>query len=256
MKTHSRRPLILGNWKMHMTVQAATAAVRQVAPLMPAALDREVAVAPPFTALMAVGEALAGSPVKLAAQDLFWEDEGPYTGEVSGPMLAEIGVEYVITGHSERRLYLGETDHMVNQKVKAALRAGLHPVICIGEDLEARSSGNHGRVVRDQLLRAIEGVPHREAARVAIAWEPIWAIGTGRTASPGDAAEMHALIRLELEGVYPREAARMRVLYGGSVNADNIDGLMACPEVDGVLVGGASLRPLEFLRIASFKTPV
>ena len=253
MTRRFRRALVVGNWKMHLTVGAAVAAVRELLPLMPAVDDREVVLAPPFLALAAVGGLLTGTPVKLAAQDLFWEDEGPYTGEVSAPMLAEVGALFVITGHSERRLYLGESDRMVGHKVRAALRGGLRPIVCVGEDQEARDAGRAGQVVRDQLLRSLEEAPREEAGRIAVAYEPVWAIGTGRSASPADAAEMHALIRLELETILPPRAAdSIRILYGGSVTGNNIDELMGQKEIDGVLVGGASLHPREFARIARF----
>jgi triosephosphate isomerase len=252
MTSRRRRALVLGNWKMHMTATAAGAAARAIAQQLTAARDREVAVAPPFTALLTVAEALRDSPLLLAAQNLFWEDEGPYTGEISGPMLADIGVTYVLVGHSERRIWLGETDRVVNRKVVAALRCGLHPVICVGEDQEARAAGRAGQVVRDQLLLALAGVGRGEAARLAVAYEPVWAIGTGRAATPDDAAEMHALIRVELEALFAEDAGAIRILYGGSVSGKNIDPLMARAEVDGVLVGGASLRPAEFVRIAAF----
>ncbi len=247
-----RRPLVLGNWKMHMVTGAARDCARDILKLLPEPADREIALAPPFTALQAVGEALRGSGVRLAAQDLFWEEEGPYTGEVSGPMLADAGVTYVIVGHSERRLYLGETDRMVGRKARAALRAGLHPIVCVGEDEEARDAGRAAQVVRDMLLRSLEEVPRESAERLLLAYEPVWAIGTGRSASPADASEMHALIRVELLTHFPRRAAeRMRILYGGSVTQKNADALMAVDEVDGVLVGGASMRPAEFARIAA-----
>jgi triosephosphate isomerase len=237
-----------------VTIRSAAAAAREIATLVSDTSDREVALAPPFTALAAVRDALAGSAVKLAAQNLFWEDEGAFTGEISGPMLGELGTEYVIVGHSERRQYLAETDHMVNQKVQAALRSDLQPILCVGETEKSRRSGHQAQVVRDQVVRGLEGVPQHQAAHVALAWEPIWAIGTGRTASPADAVDMHATIRRELETLYPAEGGRVRILYGGSVTAGNVDALMACANVDGVLVGGASLRPAEFARIAAYVT--
>jgi len=256
MTSPFRRPLVIGNWKMHTTVRAAAGLARELRPLVPPLPDREVAVAPPFTALSAVGALLEGSPIRLAAQDLFWEDEGAYTGEVSGPMLKETGVEYVILGHSERRIYLSESDLAVSRKAQAALRAGLTPVVCVGEDQMARDAGRAQQVVRDQLLRSMEDLPGAEADRLVVAYEPVWAIGTGRSASPADAAEMHALIRLEIEARFPAgKAERIRILYGGSVTEQNVDALMARPEVDGVLVGGASLRAREFARIASYGVP-
>ena len=247
-----RRALVVGNWKMNLSIAMAAHTARSIAAAAPAAADREVAIAPPFTALTTVAAAIAGGPLVLGAQDLFWEEEGPYTGEVSGPMLAEIGVRYVLVGHSERRIFLGETDRNVSHKVNAALRAGLHPVVCVGEDLAARTAGRHGQVVRDQVVRSLEGVPRHEAGRLALAYEPIWAIGTGRAATPDDAAEMHTLIRNELGAAFGEAERTIRILYGGSVGERNADELMARPEIDGLLVGGASLRPAEFGRIASF----
>ena len=249
-----RRALVIGNWKMNLGTGAAAQTARSIAALVDSHPDREVVLAPPFTALATVAQAIAGGPVLLGAQDLFWEEEGPYTGEVSGPMLAEIGVRYVLTGHSERRVFLGETDRVVGRKVAAALRAGIHPVVCVGEDLEARTAGRHGQVVRDQVVLSLQGVPQHEAARLAMAYEPIWAIGTGRAATPDDASEMHALIRRELQSLYPEAERSIRILYGGSVSERNADDLMARAEIDGLLVGGASLRPSEFGRIAAFRS--
>jgi len=248
-----RRALVIGNWKMNLSVSMAAHTARSIAALVRDAPDREVAIAPPFTALTTVGAAIAGGPLVLAAQDLFWEEEGPYTGEISGPMLAEVGVRYVLVGHSERRVFLGETDRNVSHKVAAALRAGLHPVVCVGEDLEARTAGRQGQVVRDQVARSLDGVPRHEAARLAMAYEPIWAIGTGRAATPADAAEMHSLIRNELGAIFGESERSIRILYGGSVGEKNADDLMSRGEIDGLLVGGASLRPAEFGRIAGFR---
>jgi triosephosphate isomerase len=247
------RPLLIGNWKMHLTVRQAAAYLRDLLPRLPADAGREVAVAPPFTALAAAAEALAGGPVRLAAQDLFWEDEGPYTGEVSPTMLQDLGVAYAIVGHSERRQHLGETDLIVNRKVRAALRSNLRPVICVGEQQPARDSGRAPSIVRAQLLHAVEDVPGADLPRLAIAYEPVWAIGTGKAATPRDAAEMHAFIRRELELLFGEGARRVRVLYGGSVTGANIDAFMAQPEIDGALVGGASLRAEEFARIVAFR---
>jgi len=248
----ARPVLIIGNWKMHRTVSEAGALALDLRDILRPAAGRTIAVAPPFTALPAVAAALAGSPIALAAQDLFWENDGAYTGEISALMLQDLGVRHVIIGHSERRRHLGETDHMVNRKVMAALRSDLRPVVCVGEAESERLAGAAASAVRDQVLRGLEGVAAGEAARFSVAYEPIWAIGTGRAATPDDAAEMHALIRAELEALFADGADAMRILYGGSVSENNIDSLMARAEVDGVLVGGASLRPAEFVRIAGF----
>jgi len=245
--------LIIGNWKMNLTIPGAAALGRALAAAVRPATDREIAVAPSFTALAAVAAALKGSEIVLTAQDLFWEPEGAYTGEISAVMLQEIGVRYVLVGHSERRQHLGETDLMVGRKALAAQRADLHPVICVGEQETARASGRAAAVVRAQLLRALEQLPATGASTLTVAYEPVWAIGTGRAASPSDAAEMHALIRDELDRTYGGAARSVRVLYGGSVSPGNVDELMATPGVDGVLVGGASLKAEAFTRIAAYR---
>jgi triosephosphate isomerase len=250
----SRRPLIVGNWKMQVTLGAAAAIARGIARAVPAGLDRDVAIAPPFPALPAVAAALAGSAVRLGAQDLFWEDEGAYTGEVSGPMLAEIGVTYVLVGHSERRMYLGETDGMVARKATAAARAGLQPILCVGESVEDRQAGHHEIAACDMLRRSLEGVPPDVSGRLAVGYEPVWAIGSGCAASAEDIASMHECLRHALYDHFGPGGGQ-RILYGGSVTERNIDELMAQPSVDGVLVGGASLLPDSFSRIVSFRSP-
>jgi len=248
------KPLILGNWKMNLTTSETSTHLTGLLPLLrDLGDDREIAVAPPFTSLPSAAGILAGSGVHLAAQDLSFEDAGPYTGEISGEMLQDLGVRYVLAGHSERRQHLGETDRMVSQKVRAALRSDLVPVICVGEQESARTSGRAASVVRTQLLRALEGVPRGDGARLVVAYEPVWAIGTSRAASPRDAEEMQEVIRAALERLLGEGAASVRVLYGGSVTPENIDTFMSCPGIDGALVGGASLRVKEFARIAAFR---
>ena len=251
--TPGARPLVLGNWKMHMTASEAAAYMRSLLPRLGSPVDREVAVAPPFTALAPVGALLKGSAVQLAAQDLFWEDEGPYTGEVSGVMLQDAGVTYVLVGHSERRRHLEETDRSAGLKTRAALRCGLKPILCVGEDEAERAAGRAESVVRAQVVLGLEGVAPGEASRVQVAYEPVWAIGTGRAATAGQATEMHALIRQELRSLFKSAAAGVRILYGGSVTPHNVDALMRSPGVEGVLVGGASLKADEFARIAAFR---
>jgi triosephosphate isomerase len=246
-------PLVIANWKMHLTASEAAAYLKDLLPRLPAAADREIALAPAFTSLHAVAALLGDGPLRLAAQDLFWEDEGPYTGEVSAPMLQEIGVTYVLLGHSERRQHLGETDHMVNRKVRAALRSDLRPVVCVGEQEAARRSGRAASVVRTQLQRALEEIAPGDAPSLGVAYEPVWAIGTGNPARPEDASEMHEVIRTELVNRFGEPGGRTRILYGGSVTHANIDALMGSPGVDGVLVGGASLRAVEFARIVAFR---
>jgi len=251
--TPGTRPLVLGNWKMHMTASEASAFVRSLLPRLGSPVDREVAVAPPFTALAPVGTLLKGSAIQLAAQDLFWEDEGPYTGEISGVMLQDAGVTYVLVAHSERRRHMEETDRIAGRKTRAALRCGLKPILCVGEDEAERAAGRAESVVRGQVVRGLEGVEPGEAPRVQVAYEPVWAIGTGRAATAAQATEMHALIRQELRSLFKNAAAGVRILYGGSVTPDNVDVLMRSPGVEGVLVGGASLRAEEFARIAAFR---
>jgi triosephosphate isomerase len=249
------RPLILGNWKMHRTPSETAAFLADLLPRIAGVEGREIAVAPPFTSLPAARQALQGGPVALAAQDLFWEDQGAYTGAISPEMLQDLGVRYVIVGHSERRRHFGETDHMVQMKVQAALRADLAPVVCVGEQEAARLSDRAAAVVRGQVLRALEGIVPGELRNVVLAYEPVWAIGTGRTATPADIAEMHAVIRGELESVFGPAGAAPRILYGGSVTPATIDAIMAAPGVKGVLVGGASLKAADFTRIAAYRAP-
>ena len=245
-------PLIIGNWKMHLTLREAVDLASVLVPKLSHRTDREIALAPSFTALSAVREAIATSPIRLAAQDLFWEGVGAFTGEVSPSMLQELGVTYALVGHSERREYLGETDRMVNRKVLAALKVDLRPVVCVGERETARASGRAASVVRAQVLHALQGVPPASAGRIAISYEPIWAIGTGRAASPGDASEMHSYIREAISEILGDAARGVRVLYGGSVSPSNIRALMEAPGIDGVLVGEASLHEAEFTRIAAY----
>ncbi len=250
--TQRIRPLVIGNWKMHLTASEAAAYVRSLLPRLGSPIDREVALAPPFTALAAVAALLKGSDIQLAAQDLFWEDEGPYTGEISGVMLQDAGVTYVLVGHSERRWHMEETDRVAGLKTRAALRSGLKPVLCVGEDEAERASGRAEKVVRAQVALGLQGTPPGEASRLQIAYEPVWAVGTGKAAGAAQAAEMHAVIRRELHAMFKNAATGVRILYGGSVTSHNIDELIGAPGVDGVLVGGASLKAEEFARIAAF----
>ncbi len=248
----ARTPLILGNSKMNLTIARAIAFLDRFLPSFTPAADRELALGVPFTALAAVGELIRDRGIGLAAQNIFWEDEGPYTGEISGRMLDELKVSYALVGHSERRTHMGENDRMINRKVRAALRNRIRPVLCIGETESQRAAGRAETTLRDQIGRGLEGVTPAEANGLLVAYEPIWAIGTGQAASPQDAAGMHTMIRAELDRRFGSDAGSVRILYGGSVVAGNIDALMAQPEIDGVLVGGASLLPEEFLRIVEF----
>jgi len=250
-----RRPLLAGNWKMYKTVAEAVALAQEIrAGLALPLKDRDVLVAPPFTALSAVSEALRGSGVLLGAQNMHWEREGAFTGEISPVMLKDVGCAHVILGHSERRHIFGESDEMIARKTRAAVDNGLTPILCVGETLPERESSRTLEVVERQLERALRALTPDEASRAVVAYEPVWAIGTGRTATPDQAQEVHAFIRKRV-GVTHGEppAAALRILYGGSVKPDNVDGLMSQPDVDGALVGGACLKAESFLRIVHFK---
>ena len=251
----TRLPLIAGNWKMHKTPAETDELLSALVARLPDTLsDREVVVAPPFTALETAARTLRGSPVRLSAQNLHAETHGAFTGEVSGPMLKAVGCQYVIIGHSERRQYGGETDEQVAQKVKAARRDGLTPIVCVGETLAERERGETLTVISRQIRAGLAGQTAPAIAALVLAYEPIWAIGTGQTASPEQAQEVHAAIRQTLvELVGQSSAAAVRIVYGGSVKPDNVDGLLAQPDIDGALVGGASLQADSFARIVHFE---
>ncbi|OAN39417.1 triose-phosphate isomerase [Chloroflexus islandicus] len=249
-----RTPLIAGNWKMYKTIGEATALVRDLLAGLGPLADREAIVCPPFTALAAVAPLVAGSQLGLGAQNLYPEAQGAFTGEVSPVMLADIGCRYVIVGHSERRQYFGESDAFVNRKLRAALAHGLRPIVCVGESKPQRDAGQAEPIVTAQVRAALVEVTPAQMADVVIAYEPIWAIGTGDTATPADAQAMHAAIRATLADLYGADiAATVRIQYGGSVKPDNIDELMAQPDIDGALVGGASLQAASFLRIINYQ---
>ncbi len=214
----------------------------------------QIVLAPPFTSLSAVAAEISSTPIALAAQNAHWETKGAFTGEISIPMLEDVGCKMVLIGHSERRQYFGETDETVNRRIKAVLKSSLQPIVCIGETLAERESGNHHAIVAQQLAGGLDGLTQQDLLRIILAYEPVWAIGTGRTASPEIAEEMHASIRERLFGKFGREAQEVRILYGGSVKPDNIDSLMRQPDIDGALVGGACLEAESFLRIIHFKT--
>jgi triosephosphate isomerase len=249
----SRTPLIAGNWKMYnggrSSVELAHGVVSFAKDLAKSGAKVDVVVAPPFTALAAVADEIDGSPVTLGAQNLYPKAEGAFTGEISGPFLKDCGCSWVIVGHSERRQYFGETDSLVADKAAAALDSGLIPIICVGETLAQREGGETLRVVKTQI-EAFLDVIAQSTTPVAIAYEPVWAIGTGKTAGPAEAEEVHAAIRTWLANKAEPLADRTRVLYGGSVKPDNAAALLACPNVDGALVGGASLDPGSFGAIA------
>jgi len=245
----SRAPFIVGNWKMYKTIPEALSLVKALLPHLPK--DREVAVAPPFTALYSVASCIKGTALKLAAQNVFWEREGAYTGEISPLMLKDIGCEYVIIGHSERRLYFGEIDKTVAKKVNAVLEEGLKPILCVGERLEEREKGETFEIVKKQFLGSLENI--QEIQKLVIAYEPVWAIGTGKTASPAQAQEVHKYLRHLVEEKWGREVSEeIRILYGGSVKPKNINELMQEEDIDGVLVGGASLKAEAFIKIMNY----
>lgn len=249
-----RKPVIAGNWKMHTLPSEGAQLAAELAALLKDVDDVEIVIAPPFTHLLSIGERLKMSPVKLASQNLNDNDYGAFTGEVSSPMLKEVGCEYVIIGHSERRQYFGETDESVNKKIHAAIGHKLVPILCVGESLDEREAGNALHVILGQLEGALKGLSKELAMTIIIAYEPVWAIGTGKTASDEQAQEVHSFIRGTLSRVFDDElGAKVRILYGGSVKPENIDGLMGQPDIDGALVGGASLKAESFERIVKFK---
>ncbi|NPA27080.1 MAG: triose-phosphate isomerase [Chloroflexi bacterium] len=242
-----RMPLVAGNWKMHKTVEEARHLVWDMLDALRDVPEVERVLCPPFTALLPVAQMLLGTDIKVGAQNMHWEEEGPYTGEISPRMVAEFA-QFVIVGHSERRMLFGETDAMVRRKVHAALRHDLIPIVCVGETLEQRRAGQTEAVVRKQLLAALEGLQPEQVARLVIAYEPVWAIGTGEAATPEEAQRVIGqVIRAALaEAFGPETAQAVRVLYGGSVKAHNAAGFFAQPDIDGALVGGASLDPVQF----------
>jgi triosephosphate isomerase len=253
-RRRSRLPLIIGNWKMFKTSREGAAFVRELAAALGAVQGREVMVAPPFTGLCEAAAAAMGTSVQVSAQDVFWEWEGAYTGEVSAAMLADLGVVASIVGHSERRQYFGETDDAVAKKVWALLEHGLVPIMCVGETEDQRDAGATEVVLAEQIRAGLASVRRGDAPRVVVAYEPLWAIGTGRTATPEVAQEAIAFARRQVAGVLGAAGARsVRMLYGGSVGPNNIDELMAQPDIDGVLVGGASLQLASFARIVQFE---
>jgi triosephosphate isomerase len=250
-----RTPVIAGNWKMHCTKTEAIALVGTVAKAVGGVQDREVVVAPPFPYLPAVAEAIKGTRIRLAAQNVHWEPKGAFTGEVSVTMLKDVGCTHVIIGHSERRLYFGETNETVNKRLRAVLAGGLVPIVCVGETLQEREAEATQAVIERQVEMAFTGVTSQQLAGCVVAYEPVWAIGTGRTATPGQAQEVHHAIRRQISGLASATTAeRLRILYGGSVKADNVDGLMAEPDIDGALVGGACLDAASFTRIVQFRS--
>ncbi len=235
---------------MFKTIPEALDFTRELKAGLPDPLRAEVVLAPPFTALQAVGREIQGSSIQLSGQDVHWAEEGAFTGEISPPMLRDVGCDYCLIGHSERRHWFGETDTQVAQKLQACLKAGLKPVFCIGETLEEREGGRTLQVITRQLLTAVQGLSLEEMAQGVIAYEPVWAIGTGRSATPEAAQEVHAFIRRLLEGRFNKTVAKeLRIVYGGSVTPENIQELHSEPDIDGALVGGASLKAEKFLAL-------
>jgi triosephosphate isomerase (TIM) len=249
-----RMPVIAGNWKMHKTAEEAAGLARAIKEGAADASHCQVVLAPPFTALSAVAAEIRATPLILAAQNVHWESKGAFTGEISIPMLESVGCGMVIIGHSERRQFFDETDATVNRRVRAVLNSRLRPIVCIGETLAERESGRHHSVVTQQLAGGLDGLTLQTLLRIILAYEPVWAIGTGRTASPEVAQEMHGLIRSRLSERFGQEAENIRILYGGSVKPDNIDALMRQPDIDGALVGGACLEAESFLRIIHYRS--
>ncbi|MCL2458720.1 MAG: triose-phosphate isomerase [Desulfobulbus sp.] len=250
----NRRPLIAGNWKMYLTGAEAVRLAQAVAATSGACLDRDVMVAPAFTALAKVCEAVRDTPLQVAAQNVAWGKEGAYTGEISPIMLADLGVRLAIVGHSERRQIFGERDAMINRRLLGALAGDLQPVLCVGETLEEREADHTFSVLEQQMRQCLQGVAKGEMRQMILAYEPVWAIGTGKTATKEQAQEVHAFLRRFLAEAYEKSVAdEVRILYGGSVKPENIDSLMAQSDIDGALVGGAALNAESFDRIIRFQ---
>jgi len=246
----ARKKFIAGNWKMNTTLDEARALAKAIVDAAGRVTDVDVAVCPPYISLAAVGEAVMGSSVKLGAQDVHWEAKGAFTGKISCAMLKSVGVTYVIVGHSEQRIYFHETDETVNKKVRAVLSAGLLPIVCVGETLAERKVGRLIEVVGRQVKGAFAGIAKADALKCTVAYEPVWAIGTGEVATPAQANEAHQFIRTVLASLYDKAAAdAMRIQYGGSMKPDNAKALLALSDVDGGLIGGAALKAQDFFGI-------
>jgi len=251
----NRRPLIAGNWKMYKTCSEAVETARHLIKLVTDAKDVDIMIAPQFTALAPVSEIVKGSLVSLGGQNLFWEKEGAYTGEISAEMLIAAGCSHVIIGHSERRQYFGETDDTVNKKINSAIKGQLTPVFCVGETEKERESKDTFSVLDKQVTKGLEDFSSDQLEKLVVAYEPVWAIGTGKTATSDQAQEVHQFLRSMLEKIFGDSFSKtIRILYGGSVKPENIVELMAMPDIDGALVGGASLDAETFSKIVLFKT--
>jgi triosephosphate isomerase len=248
-----RQKIIIGNWKMNKTVSEAIRLITELKGLLSGKQEAEIVVAPSFVSVHPAEIAAQGTPIKIAAQNVHFEESGAYTGEVSAPMLADAGCKYVIVGHSERRQYFGETDQTVNRKLKSVLENEMSPVICVGESKEQREEKKTFFVLEAQLREGLRGVNDADGSQIIVAYEPIWAIGTGKTATPGIAQEAHAFIREKLSGIFRKDIAqKMRVIYGGSVTPSNAKDLLSQPDIDGALVGGASLEAKSFAEIINY----
>jgi len=247
-----RKPIIAGNWKMNMTPSQAKELINELKPLVQDA-KCDVVICPPYVDLALAAELIKDSNIRLGAQNIHWAEKGAFTGEVSANMLKELGVEFAIIGHSERRQYFGETDETVNARAKAAIAAGITPIICVGESLEQRESGKTEELVKAQVEKGLEGIAAEDVAKLVIAYEPIWAIGTGRTATDEQANETIGVIRETVAAIFGTDtAAAVRIQYGGSMNPKNVKGLMAMPEIDGGLIGGASLKAVDFSQVVNY----
>ena len=249
-----RRPIIAGNWKMNKTVGEAVELVTALKGKVADVTDVDIVVGPVFTVLSSVAKVIKGTNIKLAAQDMYWEESGAFTGEVSPVMLKDVGCEYVIIGHSERRAYFSETNETVNNKVKAAHEHSLKPIVCVGETLEERESGTMKDVIKDHVVNGLAGLTEEQMLNTIVAYEPVWAIGTGKTATPDQAQEVHAFIRELLTEMFSSSVAEaVRITYGGSVKPANIAELMAQADIDGGLIGGAALDADSFTQIVKFR---
>jgi triosephosphate isomerase len=248
-----RRPFIAANWKMNKTIKESIDFLDKLIRIFPEPTDRDIIIAPPFTALHASRCAVEGTDIRISAQNLYWESEGAFTGEISAAMLVESGCEYVIIGHSERRHLFHESNENVNRKIVKALQADLKPIFCIGETLDERESDQTYKIIEKQLKEGLNNISSNDIQKIVVAYEPVWAIGTGRTAEPEQANEVQSFVRNVIKSKFGESASEITILYGGSVNPGNIDGIMFQPDIDGVLVGGASLNIDSFIRIINFQ---
>ena len=247
-----KKPLVIGNLKMNMTIRDGVEYVKRFVPFLEGILETEVVLAPPFTVLPVLANEIGSGPLQLGAQNMYWEEEGAFTGEISPLLIKEAGCRWVILGHSERRQYFGETYTQVRRKLESALKNKINPVVCIGETLSVRRAGRTFQMVEDQIDEALKGLKPKQVLGTVLAYEPIWAIGTGKTATPWQANEVHHFIRNKIDTLFGKAtAAEMRLLYGGSVNPENCEALIDEPEIDGFLVGGASQKEESFQKIVS-----